>query len=277
MIKVKANRFPRVSLAIFLTLCGLSWIHLISDTQMSLIDSDIFASSFEFLGKLVGKGLGRDAAGLSWESWSRAFFLGLTTVKMSILAIGMASLPCLLMLTPATRTLVFENVEGSKKLSNKFFFYVFKGLFTLTRSIPEVVWVMVIIFVLRPGIFTGALALAIHNFGVLGRLSSEVVENMDEGPIRSLRASGASTLQVLFYGVIPEVLPKFLTYVLYRWEVIIRTTVVVGVLAADGLGRQFRLSMSWFHYDDVGVLIMSYIILVLIVDAVSAILRRLSN
>ena len=139
------------------------------------------------------------------------------------------------------------------------------------------IWAMIIILILRPGILTGALALAIHNFGVLGRLSSEVVENMDEGPVRSLRSSGASSIQVLFYGVMPEVLPKFLTYVLYRWEVIIRTTVVVGVLAADGLGREFRLSMSWFHYDDVGVLIMAYIILVLTVDAVSAALRRLSN
>ena len=143
------------------------------------------------------------------------------------------------------------------------------------------VWAMVIILILRPGIFTGALALVINNFGVLGRFSSEVVESMDEGPIRSLRSSGGSPLQVLFYGVMPEVLPKLLTYVLYRWEVIIRTTVVVvvgvGVLAADGLGREFRLSMSWFHYDDVGVLIMAYIILVLNVDAVSAALRRMSN
>ena len=92
---------------------------------MSKVDSDIFASSFEFLGKLVGKDLGRDAAGLSWESWSRAFFLGLTTVKMSILVIGLAALPCLLLLTPATRTLVFENVEGPRNLINKFFFYMF--------------------------------------------------------------------------------------------------------------------------------------------------------
>ncbi len=277
MIKVKTNSFLRGSFVIFLALCGLSWVYLMSTAHMSVVNDDIFASSFEFVGKLVGKGLGRDAAGLSWESWSRAFFLGLTTVKMSILAIGLASLPCLLMLTPATRTLVFENVEGVRSLINKFFFYLFKGLFTLTRSIPEVIWAMIIILILRPGILTGALALAIHNFGVLGRLSSEVVENMDEGPVRSLRSSGASSIQVLFYGVMPEVLPKFLTYVLYRWEVIIRTTVVVGVLAADGLGREFRLSMSWFHYDDVGVLIMAYIILVLTVDAVSAALRRLSN
>ena len=79
--------------------------------------------------------------------------------------------------------------------------------------------------------------LAIHNFGILGRLCSEVVENMDQRSIRSLRSSGASSGQIILYGVFPDVLPQLLTYILYRWEVVIRTTVVVGFIAAEGLGR----------------------------------------
>ena len=75
----------------------------------------------------------------------------------------------------------------------------------------------------------------------------------------------------------PEVLPQLLTYILYRWEVVIRTTVVVGFIAAEGLGRQFRLSMSWFHYDEVIVLLTCYVALVLIVDAVSGCLRKMAS
>ncbi|MEE3006172.1 MAG: ABC transporter permease, partial [Chloroflexota bacterium] len=72
----------------------------------------------------------------------------------------------------------------------------------------------------------------------------------------------------------PQALPHFLTYLLYRWEVIIRTTVVVGFVSAGGLGREFRLSLSFFHYTDLALLIMWYLILVLAVDLLSAWLRR---
>jgi phosphonate transport system permease protein len=82
---------------------------------------------------------------------------------------------------------------------------------------------------------------------------------------------------MLLYGVLPQTLPQLLTYVLYRWEVIIRTTVVVGFVAAGGLGREFRLRMSWFHYDDVALLLLCYLALVIAVDLISAYLRRLSR
>ena len=121
----------------------------------------------------------------------------------------------------------------------------------------------------------GAGALAVHNYGVVGRLSAEVVENLEPGPARALRSAGASNLQMLIYSIFPQALPHFLTYLLYRWEVIIRTTVVVGLVSAGGLGREFRLSLSFFHYTDLALLIMWYLILVIAVDLLSAWLRRL--
>ena len=155
-------------------------------------------------------------------------------------------------------------------------FYLLRALYTVTRSVPELIWAMLIVFTMQAGIVAGALALAIHNFGILGRLCSEVVENMDQRAIRSLRSSGASSAQVVLYGVFPDVLPQLLTYILYRWEVVIRTTVVVGFIAAEGLGRQLRLSMSWFHYDEVIVLLTCYVALVIMVDIVSGFLRKMA-
>ena len=133
---------------------------------------------------------------------------------------------------------------------------------------------MVIVFFLSPGILPGAVALAVHNYGVVGRLSAEVVENLEPGPARALRAAGASNFQMLLYSIFPQALPHFLTYLLYRWEVIIRTTVVVGFVSAGGLGREFRLSLSFFHYTDLALLIMWYLVLVIAVDLLSAWLRR---
>ena len=149
--------------------------------------------------------------------------------------------------------------------------------FTFTRSVPELVWAMIIIFFLSPGVLPGALALAAHNFGILGRLSAEVVENLDPAPARALRAAGASNFQVLVYAILPQALPQFITYLLYRWEVVIRTTVVVGFLSAGGLGREFRLSLSFFHYTEVTLVIMWYLLLVIGVDLLSGYLRRLAR
>ena len=132
---------------------------------------------------------------------------------------------------------------------------------------------MIIVFFLSPGILPGALALALHNYGILGKLSAEVVEDLDTRPARSLQGAGARPFQMMAYGILPQVLPQLITYTLYRWEVVIRTTIVVGFVSAGGLGRDFRLSMSFFHYTDVALLLMWYVLLVIGVDLLSAWLR----
>jgi len=102
-----------------------------------------------------------------------------------------------------------------------------------------------------------------------------VVEDLDPRPARGLRTAGASNLQMLLYGVLPQVLPQFLTYMLYRWEVVIRTTIVIGFVTAGGLGNEFRLGMSFSLYDKVMLLLMFYLLLVLGVDLIAAWLMRL--
>ena len=159
----------------------------------------------------------------------------------------------------------------------KIVFVLTRAFFTLTRAIPELIWAMIIIFVFSPGILAGGIALGIHNAGVLGKLGSEVVEGLDQRPIRALRSTGAGRVQVLFYTVLPQALPRFVTYLFYRWEVIIRTTIVVGFVAAGGLGLEFRLAMSHFKYTEVALILFWYLIIVLAVDIVAAYLRRLAN
>jgi phosphonate transport system permease protein len=115
------------------------------------------------------------------------------------------------------------------------------------------------------------------NFGVLGRLGAELVENLDPRPLKALRSSGASNLKLLMYGILPQVRPQLLTFVFYRLEVIVRASAVVGFVAAVGLGYQLRLDLSFFRYTDVAMLLVAYVLSVWLVDLVSIGMRRLAR
>ena len=243
------------SVLLLVSICVLSWRHVLTGqsgfAELFNQQTWINAKDFIFL----------------------AIRLSVNTLWMSILAILIASFAVVLTFMPASRSVAIDASQGRSNWPSLLLFAFIRGVFLFSRSVPELVWAMLILFVFSPGIIVAAVALAIHNYGVLGRLSSEVVENMDQRPIRSIRSAGAG--QVLIYGIIPQVMPQFVTYVLYRWEVIIRTTIVVGFVAAGGLGMHFRLNMSYQHFDDVGMLICCYLILVLFVDVLAAAFRRM--
>jgi phosphonate transport system permease protein len=271
---------PMASLLGFFVLAIVSWASILLDGDSGfseLLDSGAWSNVWDFIGQLFGKGSDRTPAFLELSSWREALRLSLDTLAMSVLAIGFAATAVLLTFLPAARNVAFGELSGSRSLAGSAAFHIMRGVFVFTRGIPELLWAMLIVFILSPGILPGALALGLHNYGLLGKLSAEVVEDIDPRPARALRSAGASNLQMLLYGVLPQVLPQFMTYVLYRWEVIIRTTIVVGFVAAGGLGREFRLSMSWFQYDKVMLLLMCYLLLVLGVDLIAVWLRRLAR
>jgi phosphonate transport system permease protein len=103
---------------------------------------------------------------------------------------------------------------------------------------------------------------------------AEVVENQDERPLRALKAQGAAKPQVFLYGVLPATMPRFLSYSLYRWEIAIRATFIVGLVGAGGIGRLLTEQLSRFDYRSVIVTIMAYIALTFLVDLVSASVRK---
>lgn len=212
---------------------------------------------------------------LDWGHWSRLVRLAYETLAMSVLAIGLSVAGMFLTVMAGARPRGgFVGRGRSYRLAA---FTLVRGIWIVSRAVPELIWALLLVFILSPGPLTGALALAIHNFGIVGKLCSEVVEDLDFRPVRALRTAGASPMQALLYGILPEALPRFLTFALYRWEVIIRTTIVVGFVAAGGLGREFRLAMSFFHYTDVAMILVTYFALVLLVDGIAAQCRRLAR
>lgn len=147
-------------------------------------------------------------------------------------------------------------------------------LLLVARAVPEPIWALIFLFVLFPGILPGAIALGLHNFGILGRLMAEVVENLDERPLRSLKALGATRPQVFLYGVLPLTLPRFIAYILYRWEVCIRASVIVGLVGAGGLGRLLTEQLSSFDYKGMLTTIIVFLALTFLVDFISTLVRR---
>lgn len=152
-------------------------------------------------------------------------------------------------------------------------YFIAKAALNLLRTVPHLVWALILVFAIGLGPFPGMLALGIHTGGVLGRLFGEVMENVETQPIEALQATGASRLQILFYGILPQVLPECVAYTLYRWEVNIREAVILGYVGAGGLGQQIQIAISLFLEHRLLTLILAIYLIVTAVDALSAYLR----
>ena len=272
--------FARVSLIGALILAVLAWGYILLGRDSGLADlssSRAWSNAWGLVQEMAGANSPVEPAFASFHQWIETGKLAYQTLAMSVLAIGMAGVAVLFTFLPGARNVGNGDLGGRSSPGWGLVYYLLRVIFAVTRAVPELVWALLLVFFLSPGILPGAVALAIHNYGVLGKLSSEVVENLEPAPARALRTAGAGNVQMLLYGVMPQALPHFVTYLLYRWEVVIRTTVVVGFVSAGGLGRELRLSLSYFHYTDVAQIIIWYLVLVLSVDLIAAWLRSLAR
>ena len=131
-----------------------------------------------------------------------------------------------------------------------------------------------LLFVLEPGILTGALALGFHNLGILGRLLLETAESAPDGPRQALCCAGTPPRQALLYGRFSRLARPYLAYGAYRADVILRESVVVGLVGATGLGSQLMEALSSFAYDQLLVLVLVYAALTLLGEELSDQARR---
>lgn len=276
MEKIRNRQFIKYSFSIFCLLILVSWIYVFSDASESI--SNLFNSRNpvylnRFFRRLLGENE-KNPAFLDIEMWKQALYLTIKTFETGILATGIASIGMMIFVLPFAANTVSGKLSLHKH-RHYILFYISKTVFLITRAIPELMWAMILIFILKPGILPGALALALHNMGVLGKLCGEVIEDMDKKPIQNMTLNGAGQLQILFYGILPDVMPKFINYILYRMENIIRATLIVGFVGAGGLGLQFKLAMSHFKYSEISLYLLCYLISVYIVDIISALTKKI--
>lgn len=149
-----------------------------------------------------------------------------------------------------------------------------KALLNLLRTIPEILWALIFVFMVGLGPFPGVLALGFHTGGVLGKLFGEVLDDVDPRSLEALQSTGASRLRILLYGILPQAAPQCLSYALYRWEVNIRAAAVLGFVGAGGLGQRIHVTISLFLEHQLLTLVLAIYVMVTLVDVLSAHLRR---
>ena len=150
-----------------------------------------------------------------------------------------------------------------------------RGVLNLVRTIPDLALGLLFVAAVGLGAFAGTMALAIHTATVLGKLLSESVENIDEGVVDAIRATGAGYPQLLSFAVLPQILPDLISFTLYRFETNIRAASVLGLIGAGGIGYLMNTSFRTFQYQEAAAIVLVLIALVMFVDYFSSRLRRL--
>jgi phosphonate transport system permease protein len=143
-----------------------------------------------------------------------------------------------------------------------------RGIFQVFRTLPEIIWALLFIVWVGPGVLAGVLAIAAHTFGILGRLFAEVMAETDPHPARALEAAGTRPFGVWAFGVMPVALPRLVAYGLFRFEVNVRATTMVGFVGAGGIGDALHTAISLFHFSDLATILLVLLGTVAIIDAV---------
>jgi len=268
-----SDRVVNGSILVAALLVPLAFLY-ISPDMGRLISGD----TLQHLSSVAQAGFPPDFGALQIEGW---FQRSATTLAMSLLAVaGAGALGLFMSFLAANNFLLPGGMmslgSGGKpgKILGAGTLILTRGLLLVARSIPAPIWALILLFVLFPGILPGAAALGLYTLGVLGRLTAEVIENLDQRPLLALKAGGASRFQVFTYGALPLTFPRFVGYLLYRWEEAIRATVVIGLVGAGGLGRMLVEQLSSFDYQSVAATLAFFIGITFLVDLTSAAARR---
>lgn len=158
---------------------------------------------------------------------------------------------------------------------HRFVYHAVRTILNLVRTIPDLALGLLFVAAVGLGAFAGTMALAIHTATVLGKLLSESVENIDEGVVEAIRATGAGYSQILSFAVLPQILPDLISFTLYRLETNIRAASVLGLIGAGGIGYLMNTSFRTFQHQEAAAIVLILIALVMLVDYLSSRLRRL--
>ena len=185
-----------------------------------------------------------------------------TTVEIALLGTAVAAVAALPLGFLSARNIAPPHV-----------FYPARAVLNFFRSVDTLVYALVFVAAVGLGPFPGVLAVVAYTTTSLAKLYSEAIEGIDRGPVDAITATGATRLQVLRFGVLPQVLPLFLSYVLYRLETNIRAATVLGFVGAGGIGFYLQTYLRLIDYPAASTVLLVTVVMVMVVDAVSSRLR----
>ena len=149
-----------------------------------------------------------------------------------------------------------------------------RGLMTLSRSVHEIVWGLIFVSAVGLGALAGVLAMAVRSVGFISKIIAEAIEDVQPGPIEAIRAVGGNKLQVLLYGILPQVVPVVLGTVIFEWDINIRRSTIMGLVGAGGLGLVLFRQMAMFNYGGVATVVLAVLLLILLAEVISHYARK---
>jgi phosphonate transport system permease protein len=166
-----------------------------------------------------------------------------------------------------------RNLMGGHR-STVVIYFVVRGFFNIVRSIEPLIWAIIFAVWVSIGPFAGVLALGMHSIAALGKLYSEQVESIDPGPIEAIRATGANALQTIVYAVVPQIVPPYLAFTIYRWDINVRMSTVIGMVGGGGIGFLLIQWVNLLRYKQAGVAVWAITIVVWVMDYTSGVVRE---
>jgi phosphonate ABC transporter permease subunit PhnE len=182
-----------------------------------------------------------------------------TATLGTIMAVALASLIALLVARNITRSVVLNSVG--------------RFILVATRSVHAMIWALFFVAVFGPGALAGTLAIAVHSIGFTGKFLSEAIEEAKPGPIEALVATGASPVAILLKGYWPQVKPAFLAIAMFRWDINVRESAVLGLVGGGGLGMALDTALSNLYWDQAGLVLIVIFAVVIVTEIVTAWVR----
>ena len=174
----------------------------------------------------------------------------------------------------STLALFLSFLAAKNTSPNSLVFFTIRRILEFFRGVPEIIFAILFVWVLGIGPLAGIIAMMLHTTGSLGKLFSEVHENSNNKPIDALKASGGNWLSEMKFGLLPQVLPNLISYVLLRFEINIRASTILGFVGAGGIGQELYLVINFNYYEEDSAIILLIILTVVSIDLFSGYLRK---
>lgn len=148
------------------------------------------------------------------------------------------------------------------------------AIIVTTRSVTSLIWALLIVQIVGPGLFAGVLAIGVRGIGMISKLLYEAIEEINPEPIEAIKATGASAAQVFLYGYVPQLLPTFVGVTVLRWEINIRESTIIGIVGGGGIGFLLNSAVNRLRWDQVIVVLLAILVIVFLAELISAKARQ---
>ena len=257
-----------IGVAVFAACLGLAWI--VAEIDLAKLFGNISRFT-NYLGRLFvlegGRSVFTDIYGTTdswyWGLWKWSKQIGETLV-IAYLGTVLGMIGAFLLCFAASANIA----------PNRTSLFAARRFLEFCRTVPEIVFALIFVLAFGLGPLPGVLALAIHSMGALGKLFSEVVENIDMKPVDGLSSTGATWVETVRYAVVPQVLSNFASYGLLRFEINVRGAAIMGLVGAGGIGQDLVEAIRKFYYSDVSAILLMIIVTVFAIDILTDLLRQ---